>query len=225
MFGPAASVVIAPQFNAQWRDLPGERKSLDYSVESSEALALLVGRGNRAAATVLIERHTDKIYAQCFRFLRNQAAAEDAVQETFIRLWLHAKSWKSNGARFESWLYRIAANYCLDQLRKAGREVGDEALTLITDGGAGPADIVAANQRHELIVKALNELPDRQRMAIALCYLQEHSNVEAAEIMEISLPAIESLLARARRQLREIMTPAKPAFMEDIRDDAVKVSI
>lgn len=198
--------------------------SLELSTANDEALIVLVGRGDRAAATVLIERHTDATYAQCYRMLRNQAAAEDATQEIFLRLWRHARKWKDKGAKVKTWLYRIAANYCLDQLRKGGRFMNDDGLTEISDNAAGPADQLAAHQDRTVILEALEILPERQRMAIGLCYLQEMPNGEAAELMGISVTAIESLLARARRQLRETLTPMRQSLLEEAGYDAIKTT-
>ncbi len=181
----------------------------------------LAGRGDRAAATTLIERHTDKIYAGCFRMLGDRASAEDATQETFLRLWKNAHRWKPQGAKFETWLYRVAMNICLDQLRKSGREIGEDAAPEHADPAPGPADDYFANEQSFAIATALATLPDRQRLAITLCHFQELSNIEAAAIMEISVDAVESLLARARRNLRDRLAPMKPYLTGTMSDDAI----
>jgi RNA polymerase sigma-70 factor, ECF subfamily len=189
--------------------------------DSDEALVRLAGRGDRAAATILIERHTDKIYAGCFRMLGDRAGAEDAVQETFLRLWKNAHRWKPQGAKFETWLYRVAMNYCLDQLRKSGREINEDATPERADPAPGPADNYFAGEQNFAIAAALATLPDRQRLAITLCHFQELSNIEAAAIMEVSVEAVESLLARARRTLRDRLAPMKPYLTGTMSDDAI----
>lgn len=195
---------------------------LDYAAESDEQLAGLSARGDRAAAAMLIERHTDGVFGQCFRYLRNAAAAEDATQEVFLRVWKKAKSWKPERAQFKTWLARIAANYCLDQLRKAGREVSDEGIADFEDPTAGPADILAQKQFRGIIMRAVNGLPERQRMAIALCYLQEMSNAEAAEIMEVNIQAIESLLARGRRKLRDVLASKENETLKEAGNGPIR---
>ena len=191
---------------------------LAQAEDSDETLVRQAGRGDRAAAAILIERHTDKIYAGCFRMLGERASAEDAVQETFLRLWKNAHRWKPQGAKFETWLYKVAMNYCLDQLRKSGREVAEDAAPERADPAAGPADQLLAQERRIAIDAVLARLPDRQRLAITLCHFQELSNIEAADIMNISVEAVESLLSRARRALREQLTPMKP-YLTGTLDD------
>ncbi len=181
----------------------------------------LAGRGDRAAATILIERHTDKIYAGCFRMLGNRASAQDATQETFLRLWKNAPRWKPQGAKFETWLYRVAMNTCLDQLRKSGREISEDAAPELADPAPGPADNYFAGEQRSAIDDALSTLPDRQRLAITLCHFQELSNIEAAAIMEISVEAVESLLARARRALRDRLAPMQQHLTGRMSDDAI----
>jgi len=153
--------------------------------------------------------------------LGDRAAAEDAVQETFLRLWKNAHRWKPQGAKFETWLYRVAMNYCLDQLRKSGREIAEDAAPESVDPADGPADALFASEKRSMIDDALGALPDRQRLVITLCHFQEMSNIEAAEIMEISVEAVESLLARARRSLRDRLAPKKQFLMGKMSDDAI----
>ncbi len=76
------------------------------------------GAGDRAAAQVLINRHLPKLMALARRMLSDSAEAEDAVQETFLRLWKHAASWWPGQAKFETWIYRVTLNQCFDRLRR-----------------------------------------------------------------------------------------------------------
>lgn len=187
--------------------------------DSDETLVARAGHGDRRAASILVERHTDKIYAVCFRTLRSRAAAEDAAQETFLRLWKNASKWRPQGAKFETWLYRVAMNICLDQLRKKKREAPEEAAPEQVDGGLRQDDCVFAAERRLAVDAALETLPPRQRAAIGLCHYQELTNIEAADIMGISIEALESLLARGRRALRVRLAPMRENLMGKMDDD------
>lgn len=187
--------------------------------DSDETLVARAGAGDRAAAARLVERHTDKIYAVCFRTLRNRADADDAAQETFLRLWKNAGKWRPRGAKLETWLYRVAMNVCLDKLRKAKREAPEDAAPEQADSAARQDDVVFAAQKRFAIDEALAALPDRQRAAISLCHFQEVSNIEAARIMDVSVDALESLLARGRRALRDRLQPMREQLTGTMSDD------
>lgn len=159
------------------------------------------------------------IYAACYRMLGSKHAAEDASQETFLRLWRHAARWKPQGAKFESWLYRVAMNICLDQLRKKKREAPEEAAPERADSADRQDQTLFARERRFAIDEALAGLPERQRLAITLCHYQELSNIEAAEIMKVSVDAMESLLARGRRALKQKLTPMREHLMGKMDDD------
>ena len=159
-------------------------------------------------------RHTDKVMGVCYKMLGERSAAEDATQETFLRLWKHASGWKKKGAKFETWLYRVAMNICLDRLRKRGREAPEEAAPEQIDPAMGADATMIATERGLLVEKAIAALPKRQRMAITLCHYQELSNIETAKIMDTSVEAVESLLSRARRTIRENLLPIKEELME-----------
>ncbi len=161
------------------------------------------------------------IYAACYRMLGSRPAAEDAAQETFLRLWRNAAKWKPQGAKFETWLYRVAMNYCLDQLRKRKREAPEEAAPERADPADRQDQTVFAAERRFAIDEALAQLPERQKLAITLCHYQELSNIEAAEIMEISVEALESLLARGRRALKQSLAPMREHLMGKMEDGDV----
>lgn len=151
--------------------------------------------------------------------LGNRHAAEDAAQETFLRLWRHAPRWRPRGAKFATWLYRVAMNICLDHLRKTKRVAPEEAAPERADPADRPDDAYFAGEKRFAVDAALARLPARQRMAITLCHFEELSNIEAAEIMDVSVEALESLLARGRRALREDLRPLRDNLMGRMSDE------
>lgn len=148
-----------------------------------------------------MERHLDRTVALAARITGNRSTAEDVAQEAFLRVWKAASDWQPDRARFTTWLYRVTVNLCLDLRRRPAFA----ALELIGDPPDPAEDAVAAiesRQRQALLRREIGALGARQRAALALCYAAGLSNAEAAEVLEISLGALESLLVRARRQLR-----------------------
>lgn len=149
----------------------------------------------------LVSRKLPRLLALATRMLGDRMEAEDVAQETFVRIWKQAPHWKEGEARFDSWIHRVALNLCYDRLR--GRredpvaELPDEA-----DPQPLPDLQIGARVRDERVRAALAALPARQREALVLNYYQELSNIEAAALMGITVDALESLLARARRNLR-----------------------
>jgi RNA polymerase sigma factor (sigma-70 family) len=127
--------------------------------------------------------------------------AEDVAQEAFVRIWKQAPHWKEGEARFDTWIHRVALNLCYDRLR-GRREDPVAELPDEPDHDAQPDLQHDARERDERVRAALAKLPARQREALVLNYYQELSNIEAAALMGITVDALESLLARARRSLR-----------------------
>lgn len=164
-------------------------------------LVARVGEQDPAAVRTLVSRKLPRLLALATRMLGDRMEAEDVAQETFVRIWKQAPHWKEGEARFDSWIHRVALNLCYDRLR--GRredpvaELPDEA-----DPQPLPDLQIGARVRDERVRAALAALPARQREALVLNYYQELSNIEAAALMGITVDALESLLARARRNLR-----------------------
>ncbi len=159
------------------------------------------GQGDRRAAARLIGKHAPKLLTVARRMLGAQAEAEDAVQEVFLRLWTHAARWQPGKAKFETWLYRVMMNQCYDRLRR--RPTAPlEAAEDVADDAALPDTGLDEGVLGREVARALDGLPERQKAAILLCHFRELGNIEAAEIMGISVEALESLLARGRRGLR-----------------------
>lgn len=165
-------------------------------------LVVRIAAGDHAAARALLARHLPRILNLSRRMLGGQAEAEDVAQEVFLRVWTHAARWQPGSAKFETWLHRVAMNLCYDQLRKK-RTANIDAIAEPVDPAPGPAATLFLSQLGAAVDTALNQLPDRQKEAIVLCHYQGLSNIDAAEVMGVSVEALESLLARGRRTLKE----------------------
>jgi len=170
-------------------------------VDPDAELVARVARGDRAAAQTLMHRHLPKMLGLARRMLGDSVEAEDAVQDAFMRLWTHAERWRPGQAKFETWLYRVTLNKCFDRLRRRPVSPLDAAME-VQDPAPSPDSELERAALSRQIEGALRALPDRQRAAIQLCHYQECGNIEAAEILGISVEALESLLSRGRRTLR-----------------------
>jgi RNA polymerase sigma-70 factor (ECF subfamily) len=168
---------------------------------TDEALLVLFAKGEPAAARALTLRLTPKAFGHAVRLLGNRAEAEDVAQEALLRLWRVAPEWRQGEAKVTTWLYRVVANLCTDRLRRVGRGVALDVVPEPEDEARGPLDKMQAEARADALQTALDGLPDRQRQAVVLRHIEGMANPEIAEIMEISVDAVESLTARGKRAL------------------------
>lgn len=152
--------------------------------------------GDRRAYAELLERHLAAIEAFAMRMLDSRAEAEDITQEVMLRLWLRAGDFDATRARLTTWLHQIAHNLCIDRLRKQARFTELDSASEPTASGPDTDD------SRTQVSRALAALPERQRTALVLTYYQSLSNREVADIMGVSVRAMESLLVRARAALR-----------------------
>jgi RNA polymerase sigma-70 factor (ECF subfamily) len=174
---------------------------------------LRVGRGDRDACHMLVERHLGRIHAFATRVLGNAAEGEDIAQEVFLRLWKHASRWQPTGAKLTTWLHRIALNLCLNK-KERRRETPSEHVPETRDPGPEPAEAARRREMERLVNGALADLPTNQRAAITLCHYQGMRNAEAAEILGVSVEALESLLARGRRGMRARLADVAGELLE-----------
>jgi RNA polymerase sigma-70 factor (ECF subfamily) len=183
--------------------------------DPDEELVGRVGAGDKRAAAELVRRHLPRMVGLARRMLGNAAEADDVAQEVFLRVWKHAAAWKPGQAKFETWMHRVAMNLCLDRLRRAGRNGGEVSPDTI-DGQASATRALDDRQRRERVRDALGELPERQRAALVLCYYQDRTNIEAAEILGVSVEALESLLSRARRTLKSALAAERADLLSGL---------
>jgi RNA polymerase sigma-70 factor (ECF subfamily) len=180
--------------------------------DPDETLMLQVQTGDHTACRELVNRHLGRIVAFAGRVLGDRILAEDVAQEVFLRLWSHAQQWRPSGARLTTWLHRIAMNLCLDNLARRRETPLDEVEDPV-DPKPDAATLLQERNLSREVEKALGELPDSQRIAITLCYYQGLRNREAAETMDVSVEALESLLARGRRTLKALLHGRAPDLL------------
>lgn len=174
---------------------------------TDEELMLAICSGDQAAYQDVVRQHFKPISHYAFRMLGNQKDTEDITQETFLKLWINASTWRVEKAKLSTWLHRIAHNLCVDYLRKHGRVQTQDSFSEheSADEGIVDKDALTEAEKLNILDTALSQLPEGQRSAIMLCTIQNFSNKEAATIMDISVKALESTIARAKRSLREII--------------------
>lgn len=178
--------------------------------------------GNKAAFNELVRLYGNKVINTCYRFLLDKKDAEDIAQEVFIEVYQSVKSFRGE-AKLSTWIYRIAVTKSLDEIKKRKRKkrIASIGKMLHLDdiahwfaGGTMPDKSMQENENMQEIIKALDVLPDGQRVAFTLSKIEGYSNKEIAEIMNITTIAVESLIYRAKKmvsaQLKEILQNNKP---------------
>jgi RNA polymerase sigma-70 factor (ECF subfamily) len=168
-------------------------------------LLALVQDGSHPAFAELVKRHTARFYRLAFRYLQNKEAAEDVVQDAFLKLWQDPGKWQSDrNTKFTTWFYRVVVNLCLDwQKRKRPVELNEE-MPLIDDRETADQAMLRSEEQR-VLEKEIAALPERQRTALNLCFDEGLSNQNAADAMGVNLKALQSLIMRAKTTLKERM--------------------
>jgi RNA polymerase sigma-70 factor (ECF subfamily) len=204
----------------RWSSLvivPDERRAAIPDVDAE--LMLRFKAGDLAAFEDLFARHARSLVNFAFRFVRNREVAEELVQEVFIKVHDAAPSYLPE-AKFSTWLYRIATNVCLNEIRRARYKMrhealdappGDDANALpleIEDTARLRADVLLERRAvSESLSRALATLPEKQRIAFILNKYQELSYAEVAGVMKISEKAVKSLIHRAKEAMAQRLRP------------------
>lgn len=176
--------------------------------DNDKALLARISQGDKAAFSVIMQRHLKPVILFVMRYFSSRTEAEDIAQEVFIRLWCKAPVWQDKEVSVKAWLYRVAYNLCIDQVRKQKLEYDTDCDESLVDESAFIEKLIGAEAELAVQKMALDNLSERQRTAIMLCAVKGLSNKETAIVMGISLDALESLLARARRKLKKLYNVA-----------------
>ena len=176
--------------------------------DADHALLAAFADGDRRAAQQLTERLMPKIYAHAYYRLGNTSDAEDVTQEAFLKLWKVAPNWKQDKAHVSTWLYRVVSNLCKDRYRRTTLEA-TTSIQEPADESASPTSELDEQIRQKALYAAMSALPESQRLAVQLRHIDELTNPQIAEIMDLSIEAVESLTARGKRKLTKILQTQK----------------
>jgi RNA polymerase sigma-70 factor (ECF subfamily) len=189
------------------KDREDQRKSEDDAEDVR--LMRLVAQGDTSAFEEVIERHQALVAGTAARMLGSNSDVEDIAQQVFIRVWKSARRYVPR-AKFTTWLLKITRNLVFNELRRAKRrgqvplqsEPGIEELHLKDETNPAPDASLLEDELQREIEEAIMQLPESQRMALVLRRYEQLSYEEIAEVLDLSVPAVKSVLFRARTELR-----------------------
>ena len=188
------------------------------NLDPDAVLMLRVKRGDRAAFAVLVEKYQQPVMNFVRRTLRDEAEAEDLAQSVFLQVHKSASRYVTT-AKFSTWLFTIARNLCLNEIRRRTRhptesldaslpESEDQPIRQFEDKRVvSPPESLLQRELVEKVEQALADLPENQRTALLLCRQDELSYEEIAEVLDCSLSATKSLIHRARETLKQRLKP------------------
>jgi len=175
----------------------------DWPEKDDDELLALIREGSHPAFGALVKRHSERFYRLAYRFVQNREAAEDIVQDAFLKLWEDPWRWQpERNAKFTTWFYRVVVNLSLDWKKKKRPSPLDDDLPL-ADERETVDQAMMRNEKEKMLEREIAALPQRQRTALNLCFDAGLSNREAAEIMGVNLKALQSLIMRAKTTLKD----------------------
>ena len=185
---------------------------IDETIPSEDLMAR-IAEGDEYAFEILVHRHQASVLNLAYRFIGDRTQAKDLAQEVFLRVWQAAKSYEPK-AKFATWIYRITANLCFNELKSARRKKLLQFLRFnadheiqteedFPDRSPSAEDLLVARERNLQVTDALQSLPENQRLAIILKRYDDLSYEEIGRIMGCSVSAVESLLVRAKGTLQK----------------------
>lgn len=169
---------------------------------SDEALMLKVQAGQTQMLELLVRRYERPLFGLALRVLGDRAGAEDAFQETFLRVFQKRASYRA-GAPFRPWLYQICLNLCRDLLRSRSRRPTVELEFHPPDPQGGPEQQTQKTLLAEKVARVVGELPDKQREVFLLHFYQHLPYPEIAEVLDIPVGTVKSRMFHASKFLAE----------------------
>jgi RNA polymerase sigma-70 factor, ECF subfamily len=177
------------------------KQSDDWQVAADADLLSAVAKRNQLAFKAIMSRYYQPVYRVAWRLSAGHVDAQDVAQEAFLKLWNNPAQIREAGA-LKSWLMRVAANLVMDRYRQKPMQELETAETIV-DQSPSAGDTIDHKRISSTIDTAIAGLPDRQKQALIYVHFEHMTNISAAAAMDVSVDALESLLARARRSLKE----------------------
>lgn len=172
--------------------------------DTDESLVARIQRGDHEAFAHLVRRHSGLFYSAAYRMCGNADEAEDIVQDSFVKFWQKPQGFDaSKGVKFTTWFYRVVSNMAIDHMRRKKPQADPKVLEFMPDGANMADEAMVADHQAHALEQAIQALPERQKMALNLCFYEGLSNKEAAEILGVGVKALESLLMRAKQKLKD----------------------
>jgi RNA polymerase sigma-70 factor, ECF subfamily len=184
--------------------------------ESDADLLAAAKRRDAKAFGVLVSKYHTLVYRVVWRMMRGHSDAEDIAQEAFLKLW-HNPSQVREAAAVKGWLVRVAQNLVLDRSRRTSQMAAE--LPEVSDGRPDAEKIMGRNWVTNRVDAAVAQLPERQRFAITLVHFEHFTQAEAAAVMDLTVDALESLLARARRALKDQLAGDKQDMLAALMEE------
>ena len=206
----SADAAAAPYFlNMEDSLTPTDADETDLDFSLMER----VGAGDHAAFRQLVERHQNAVIGTVTKMLGNSSESEDISQQVFLRIWRNARRYRPD-AKFTTYLFTITRNLVFNETRRRGRkkEVSSDEReensnqSIEASPHQRPDSELLQAELQQAVDKAIASLPDVQRMAVVLRQYEQLSYDEIAGVLKLSVPAVKSLLFRARATLREILS-------------------
>ncbi len=183
---------------------------------SEQTLLKKLKSGEQDSFRELVEQYSKMVINTCFGFLRNQEDAEDIAQEVFVEVYKSVKKFRGD-SKLSTWIYRIAVTKSLDQIKMKKRKkraaqlkslfgFDDQELELPASSNSNPENIAEKEERKLVLQNAIETLAENQKVAITLNKIEGFSYKEISEIMDTSVSSVESLIVRAKRNLKEKLT-------------------
>ncbi len=184
---------------------PEYMKKMTWSDDPDAEFIQQITHGNENAFEQLVKKYQHSVFNTIYRYIGNYDDVEDVAQEVFIKVWRHAKSFKGK-SKFSTWLYRIVVNQCLNYRNKHKQRL--VSLDEMTEKEKIPESLIIEvdheqRRKAEIVRQALNELPERQRIALVLSKYEGRTYKEIAEMIKASVSSVESLIFRAKFSLKD----------------------
>ncbi|MDD2889313.1 MAG: sigma-70 family RNA polymerase sigma factor [bacterium] len=180
--------------------------------KSDEELIKAVANKDESAFEILVEKYKYSVLNIIYRYTANRTEAEDISQDIFVKIWHSADSFKYK-SKVSTWIYKVVVNYCLNFKNKNKINANIQSLDELSEKGEIIIDSSREHKTYEnqetdkIVRESINKLPERYKMVLVLSRFESKSYQEISEIMNLSIPAVESLIFRAKANLKKVLLP------------------